>query len=465
MTDYEKSIENYIKEALGYLKQTKNLWLKEEHPEIIAHLENWDWKADLKKIEQLFSMAYLETNFEEKLGTLAITWDDFDNNGFTLYFGSENEYQEWMSEEWTDFPISLEDTINQLFNGIDDWYDELDVELDLFKDLFLGLVEITAIRSVKTKEFKALKKQDSYLISSTGWHDAEYDMIFNSDTAIEYELTLRDEYKATEPEVLEEGHYRIFGEIHKVSARCIRGNNSREGIIPDEIRLFKNVEELEAKNEYLKHLPDTFFSLTTLKKLDLSHNKLETLNESISKLKNLSTLEVSNNALTHLPSSLNSLDNLEQLQIQYNLLKKLPAMEKLLKLDFLCAHNNELEELPELPASLTWLNLSNNKLKQLPKSITQLKHLKSLVLSHNSFDSVPEEILSLKALEDIDLGGNPIEELPKELLSLPNIKKITVLPNKFSIEKREELRKTFGDILFLGYDTSLRSFMKKKRIK
>jgi len=262
--------------------------------------------------------------------------------------------------------VNLTNIVNQIFLDTDDWYEEMEAELDLFKNLFLGLVEIAAINSINTNEFKNLKKQETYLISSASWHDSEYSMVFNSKVPNTYELMLSKEYKeVAEPKVLEDGYHAFFGEKYKVTTSCIRGNSSREGVMPEEIGLFQNVEELEATNEYLKILPE----------------------------------------------------------------------------------------------SLTWLNLDSNKLNQLPKAIIKLKNLNTLVLSNNLFDVFPEEILKLKSLKSIDLGGNPIEDLPKDLLSLPNLKELRVMPNKFSIEKRKELRETFGDILFLGYDSSANSFM------
>lgn len=459
MNSYKESIQVYIREALAYLKQTKNLWIKEDHPEIIERFENWDWETDLEKIKQRLALAYQENNFEEKVGTIAINWDDFNNNGFTLYFGSENEYQEWGDENWLDYSVDLTDVVNQVFAGIDNWYDEMEVEMNLFKDLFLGLVEIAAIHSVKTHEFEKLKKHEAYLISSASFHDAEYSMIFNSKEPVAYELVLSKEYKQTENEVLVKGYYELFGGKHEVSTKWIRGNGSRGGIMPEEISLFQNVEELQAKNEYLKNLPQALFSLNKLKDLNVSHNKLKTIGDDIVKLKSLNILDISNNMLSHLPDSLCGLEKLERLNVEYNLLKKLPSLEKLPQLDSLSAYNNEIEEFSELPESLTWLNLHNNKLKQLPESIVKLKNLKTLVLSSNFFDTFPEEILKLKSLQSLDLGGNPIADLPRELLSLTNLKELRVMPNKFSIEKRNELRKTFGGILFLGYDSDAGSFM------
>ncbi len=459
MNNYKESIDNYIIEALAYLKQTKNLWIKEDHPEIIERLENWNWKTDLATIEERLALVYQKNSFEEKIGTIAINWDDYYNNGITLYFGTENEYQEWGDEDWLDCEIDLDDIVHQIFKDIDGWYDEMEVELDLFKDLFLGLVEIAVINSVETEEFKKLKKQETYLISSAAWHDSEYDMIFNSKETVEYDLILRTEYKIVENEVLKEGFYKIFGEVYDISTKQIIGNKTKEGTIPKEIALFKNLEILQAKNEYLKDLPETLFSLVKLQNLDLSHNKLEQIDDKIAKLKNLKILDISNNNLNNLPDSLCNLNEIERLNVDYNQLKKLPPLESLSKLDSLSAYNNEIIKLTTLPESLTWLNLNTNKLKKLPESITKLKELKTLVLSNNLFDSFPEEIFQLKSLEHLDLGGNPIEDIPRELLSHPKLKKIRIMPNKFSVEKRKELRERFGNILFVGYDSDDKSFM------
>jgi hypothetical protein len=459
MNNYQERINNYFNQSVAYLMNTKNLWIKEEHPEIIERFEQWDWEASYKKIVQLLAKAYQENTFEGKIGTIAITWDDFYNSGITMYFGSECEYQEWMNEDWLDWEIDLSEIVDQIFDGIDNWYDEMEVELNLFKDLFVGLVEIAAINSVKTDEFQKLNRQEKYLISSTSWHDAEYNMIFNSEEDVAYDLIIRDEYLKTEEEVLEDGYYMIFGEKYHISTRWIRGCRSKQGLIPEEIGLFQNVKDILGQNEYLKSIPESLFSLVTLENLNLSHNKLETISASVGNLKSLKILDVSHNQLNDLPNAIDGLDQLERLNMEYNQLKALPSLGKLPKLKELSAYNNEIETLLELPKNLTWLNLNTNKLKALPESISQLKHLKTLVLSDNFFTSFPEEILKLEALESITIGGNPIEDIPKELLSLPNLKEININPNKFSIEKRKELKELFGDILFVGYNADKSSFM------
>gem|GEM_PF-6162015 len=115
--------------------------------------------------------------------------------------------------------------------------------------------------------------------------------------------------------------------------------------------------------------------------------------------------------------------------------------------------------MPQLPLNIVYLDLNGNKLSELPKSLGVLSKLESLGLYENRFTEVPSVIAELKNLERLSLGENPITDLPDFLLDLPKIERIDIRPNRFSIEKRAELREKFGDKLFVGYDCDEKSFL------
>ncbi|XP_053619432.1 leucine-rich repeat-containing protein 27-like isoform X2 [Plodia interpunctella] len=99
--------------------------------------------------------------------------------------------------------------------------------------------------------------------------------------------------------------------------------------------------------------------------------------------------------------------------------------------------NNRISELsedffPSLP-SLMWLDLRNNCLTNIPKSIQTHPSLTHLLLQNNKLTALPDELgtLSLKVLQ---LNGNPITYPPKEIINEGTLKILSFL-NQKCIEK------------------------------
>lgn len=77
------------------------------------------------------------------------------------------------------------------------------------------------------------------------------------------------------------------------------------------------------------------------------------------------------------------------------------------------------------------LDLSSNRLAQLPAEIGALVHLTSLCLSNNRLYSLPLELGSLAALEELTIGNNSLSELPDTLSSLGSLRMIDIGTNSF----------------------------------
>lgn len=69
-------------------------------------------------------------------------------------------------------------------------------------------------------------------------------------------------------------------------------------------------------------------------------------------------------------------------------------------------------------ASLTELDLSYNRLRELTLDITHLGSLQRLCLGHNHLKTIPADLAALTALTQLDLSNNSLTVLPDSLQGL-----------------------------------------------
>lgn len=131
----------------------------------------------------------------------------------------------------------------------------------------------------------------------------------------------------------------------------------------------------------------------------------------------LTTLEsLSLDHIDALPEAIGNLVNLRRLTISGNKLKALPnSFCKLVKLEYLWAYSNALEELPEAFGDLVELrslSIWGNELKTLPSSFCKLGKLRTLSLQRNPLEALPDDFGALQALEELDLEDTVLTTLP-----------------------------------------------------
>jgi hypothetical protein len=85
--------------------------------------------------------------------------------------------------------------------------------------------------------------------------------------------------------------------------------------------------------------------------------------------------------------------------------------------------SNRLESIPEgaLSPRLTWLILTDNRLRRLPKDIGSLNGLRKLMLTGNLLEMLPDEIVQCRNLELVRLSDNRLEALPTGMLQMPKL--------------------------------------------
>uniref|UniRef100_A0A3B3UX17 non-specific serine/threonine protein kinase n=1 Tax=Poecilia latipinna TaxID=48699 RepID=A0A3B3UX17_9TELE len=162
--------------------------------------------------------------------------------------------------------------------------------------------------------------------------------------------------------------------------------------------------------------------------LDLSSNSLGALPSVVPwGLIHLRTLDLSNNALKELPFAQNSQDvicsRLQMVNISQNQLKSLPTgLLHLVHLQKLCAADNQLSTLFDIPATVNWIGLrklegldvSGNCLTSLLTSVMHcLKSLRCLDVSRNKLNAFPDPWAC--PLNQCKASSNQIENLPNTI--------------------------------------------------
>ncbi|XP_041835866.1 PH domain leucine-rich repeat-containing protein phosphatase 2 isoform X1 [Melanotaenia boesemani] len=184
--------------------------------------------------------------------------------------------------------------------------------------------------------------------------------------------------------------------LNSLSLRKLLVGNNRLQRVPD---LLDHVplEVLDLQHNKLTELPESlFYKALNLKYLNVSANSLESIPPSSQSEESLSTLQelylTGNNLDENCGAVLVGHQNLRILHIAYNQMLSFPA-SKLSKLEL-------LEE----------LNLSGNKLKTIPSTVSSCKRLHTLI-AHSNHITVFPEILNLPEIKLVDLTCNELTEI------------------------------------------------------
>lgn len=184
--------------------------------------------------------------------------------------------------------------------------------------------------------------------------------------------------------------------LNSLSLRKLLTGNNRLQRVPD---LLDHVplEALDLQHNRLAELPESlFYKALNLKYLNVSANALDSIPPSSQSEESLSTLQelylTGNNLNENCGALLVGHQNLRVLHIAYNQLLSFPA-SKLSKLEL-------LED----------LNLSGNKLKTIPSTVSSCKRLHTLI-AHSNHITVFPEILSLPEIKLVDVSGNELTEI------------------------------------------------------
>ncbi|KAG1364489.1 putative plant intracellular Ras-group-related LRR protein 1-like [Cocos nucifera] len=171
-------------------------------------------------------------------------------------------------------------------------------------------------------------------------------------------------------------------------------------------------QKVDLSGMSLNTLSNPAMEFLCITKLDLSNNNLESIPESLTaRLLNLEVLDVHSNQLKALPNSIGCLTKLKVFNVSSNLLVSLPkAIENCCALEELNANFNQLTRLPDTMGyqltNLRTLSVNSNKLAFLPSSTSHLTSLRSLDAHLNCLSSLPDGLENLIRLHSLNLSHN-----------------------------------------------------------
>ncbi|KAJ4841432.1 Plant intracellular Ras-group- LRR protein 7 [Turnera subulata] len=99
------------------------------------------------------------------------------------------------------------------------------------------------------------------------------------------------------------------------------------------------------------------------------------------------------------------------------------------------------DEVLDLERSVRTLDLTHNRLVDIPTEISKLINMQRLVLAHNVIERLPSNLGKLQYLKVMTLDGNKITSLPDELGQLVRLEKLSISGNMLA-----DLPETIGSL-------------------
>ena len=215
-------------------------------------------------------------------------------------------------------------------------------------------------------------------------------------------------------------------QMHNI--RCLDLTNGKLLREPFEPEQLTSLTSLRLGSNGIKGIhPSTFQTLTSLTYLEMNNNEMTQVVEELGCLTALTALLIHNNNLCSLPASLATLTNLTTLTLASNNLTYPPPRQPGLPPSFPDAWCERLD-------GLTALDMSRNRLAQLPPGIWRLRGVRRLIFDRNSLESVEEVGAPVgegcaASLEALSLHANRLTHLPHSLTRLSALKTLIVSDN------------------------------------
>jgi len=145
-----------------------------------------------------------------------------------------------------------------------------------------------------------------------------------------------------------------------------------------------------------------------------------------------------------LEKALQNPDQVYRLDLSGQKLKEVPEGVFLLKnLNALDLSNNKLKVLPDRLQELRYMQefrASRNKLTEVPKSFCRLTHLKRLDLSRNALTGLPTCVGAFKEMVSLDLWDNDLADFPEEMAEMRALRFLDLRAIQFEVPEMEHLQ-------------------------
>ncbi|MFT6923043.1 MAG: leucine-rich repeat protein SHOC2 [Crocinitomicaceae bacterium] len=132
--------------------------------------------------------------------------------------------------------------------------------------------------------------------------------------------------------------------------------------------------------------------------------------------------------------------------------EELSKFQNLIHLDL---SKNKLRELPNFigdMSKITILNLEKNKFTSMPNELCRMKNVERLILNRNFLGTLPSCIEYLTGIKYIDLYDNPISSLPESFERMQNLEEIDLSGIRFGASFQESWQKRLPNVKFVFDD-------------
>lgn len=198
-------------------------------------------------------------------------------------------------------------------------------------------------------------------------------------------------------------------------------DNQLSYLFPSSFRIHPRLKEIRAANNKFNFFPaELIATLQFLNFVDLSGNELKTVDElDFARLPRLRTLLLANNNLEYVSEmAFHNSTQLQVLDLSYNKLDRLGerTFEGLVRLELLNLEGNLLNDLPETIFErariqmLENINLAKNLFEVAPLKSLQRQYffVSSVDLSHNKLKDIPADDSIMVNIKNLDLSFNPL---------------------------------------------------------
>eukprot|EP01117_Protostelium_nocturnum_P001729 TRINITY_DN1212_c1_g1_i3.p1 TRINITY_DN1212_c1_g1~~TRINITY_DN1212_c1_g1_i3.p1 ORF type:complete len:1018 (+),score=220.97 TRINITY_DN1212_c1_g1_i3:268-3321(+) len=228
-------------------------------------------------------------------------------------------------------------------------------------------------------------------------------------------------------------------------------SKNRITMLPSIVAKWNLIRELRLKENQIKELPEELWELTSLQVLDLTSNSIKDLSTSLGNLIYLQELYFGDNKIELLPKQIGLLSSLKSLNLFGNELIEIPRdLLDCKELVTLLLGYNKLKMIPQSDGDdwteLEELVLSGNQFGRLPIGIDLLcgmKNLRILLLGNCGLCDPLDHLSSLKSLTQLDLSGNRITQVPDSFADLLELVRLDLSNNRIESLPKELFKQQF----------------------